>query len=154
MKLIYANSPKWANRSQTAIDLIVRFEGIDEDLPFTANPNDSEAYGRDLYARAAAGEFGVISSFNVAAPTSDQVAAEIRNVRNSKLETEVDAVVSNPLRWADLTPEQQQSYADYRRALLDMTNNPAFPWYDLIVVETDFGFGLDMSKAPWPVAPT
>jgi hypothetical protein len=153
MKLISATNPSWANRSQTLINLTVRFEGIDEDLPFTADPNDVEAYGRDIYARAAAGEFGAVASFEATPTTTEQVSNAVRQERNRKLETEVDPIVSNPLRWEDLTPEQQQAVANYRRALLDMTDDAAFPWYDLVVSETDFGFDVDVFKAPWPINP-
>jgi hypothetical protein len=153
MKLLYANNPKWINRSQTYIDLTVRFEEINEDLPFTANSNDVEAHGRDIYARAAAGEFGAVAPFNVTPPSNDAVKEAVRQERNRKLETEVDPIVSNPLRWAGLTPEQQQAVSDHRIALLDITNNPAFPWYNLVVSETDFGHSIDVSKAPWPIKP-
>jgi len=39
----------------------------------------------------------------------------------------VDPVVSNPLRWADLSTEQQDAWAAYRRALLDITDQAGFP---------------------------
>lgn len=45
----------------------------------------------------------------------------IRELRNSYLVRFVDPVVSNPLRWADMTEEEKQQYADYRRYLLDFT---------------------------------
>lgn len=45
----------------------------------------------------------------------------IRELRNSYLVQFVDPVVSNPLRWADMTEEEKQQYADYRRYLLDFT---------------------------------
>jgi len=32
-------------------------------LPFSAHPNDPEEHGRDLYARAIAGEFGPIAAY-------------------------------------------------------------------------------------------
>lgn len=151
MKLISATNPAWANRSQTLVNLTVRFEEIDEDLPFTANPNDVEAHGRDIYARAIAGEFGAIAPFEATPPTVEQVSDAVRQERNRKLETEVDPIVSNPLRWADLTPEQQQAVENYRRSLLDMTGDAAFPWYDIVVSETDFGFAVNTSEAPWPI---
>ena len=44
-----------------------------------------------------------------------------RNRRNYYLRYYVDEVVSNPLRWADLSEEEQKQYADYRRYLLDYT---------------------------------
>lgn len=51
----------------------------------------------------------------------------VRAVRNSYLETYVDPIVSNPLRWGDMTAEEQQQYADYRRYLLDITESAEFP---------------------------
>jgi hypothetical protein len=64
MKLIYAKNPKWANKQKTLIDLIVRFEEIDEDLPFTANQNDPEQHGRELFEKAISGEFGTIEEYS------------------------------------------------------------------------------------------
>jgi hypothetical protein len=59
----------------------------------------------------------------------DAVATEnVRNQRNYLLTTEVDPIVSNPLRWADLSTEQQQAWATYRRDLLDIPNQSGFPY--------------------------
>jgi len=82
MNLQYANAPKWANRSSTKIDLTVRFSEISEDLPFTADPNDTEAHGRDIYARAVAGEFGEVAPFDPVPPTTEQVSRSIKSQRN------------------------------------------------------------------------
>jgi hypothetical protein len=51
----------------------------------------------------------------------------MRAVRDHKLASEVDPIVSNPLRWADLTAEKQAEWAAYRRALLDITAQSGFP---------------------------
>lgn len=56
-----------------------------------------------------------------------QAAAEVRGQRNMLLATEVDPIVSNPLRWADLTTEQQNAWSAYRTALLDITDQAGFP---------------------------
>lgn len=65
------------------------------------------------------------------APTSEELSAEVargvRVERNAILATIVDPLVSNPLRWNDLTPDQQQAWADYRRALLDVPQQVGFP---------------------------
>lgn len=45
----------------------------------------------------------------------------VREIRNGYLVSYVDPVVSNPLRWADMTEEERQKYADYRHYLLDYT---------------------------------
>lgn len=56
-------------------------------------------------------------------PAELQVAKEtaVREVRNQYLVEYVDAVVSNPLRWADMSAEEQAQITDYRRYLLDYT---------------------------------
>jgi hypothetical protein len=51
----------------------------------------------------------------------------IRMDRNRLLTTFVDPFVMNPLRWADLTAEQQEEVAAYRRGLLDITDQEGFP---------------------------
>jgi hypothetical protein len=51
----------------------------------------------------------------------------IRRHRDSLLVTEVDPLVSNPLRWADLTSDQQAAWTQYRRDLLDITAQAGFP---------------------------
>ena len=84
LNFISAKKPKWANESNTLIDLVVRFSEIDADLPFTASPNDVEEHGRDLFTRAAAGEFGSIAAYVAPvivappAPTKEQLLAELQ----------------------------------------------------------------------------
>lgn len=55
------------------------------------------------------------------------LAVDIRAQRDRILVTAVDPLVSNPLRWADLTAEKQQAWADYRLALLDIPQQAGFP---------------------------
>jgi hypothetical protein len=54
-------------------------------------------------------------------------AEEARFIRDDKLSTEVDPIATNPLRWADLTPEKQQEWTDYRRDLLNISNQEGWP---------------------------
>ena len=64
-------------------------------------------------------------------PSQDQVdaaqAAVIRATRDNILASIVDPIVSNPLRWADMTAEQQAAWAAYRQALLDISQQSGFP---------------------------
>lgn len=53
--------------------------------------------------------------------------AQAREKRDRLLRTVVDPIVSNPLRWADMTDAQRQAWADYRRALLDVPDQAGFP---------------------------
>lgn len=59
MQVIAARNPVLL--SEDAVDLLVTFDKLGE-VPFTATKNDSTSYGRDLYTRALAGEFGKIAS--------------------------------------------------------------------------------------------
>ena len=53
--------------------------------------------------------------------------ADVRKTRDNILITLVDPIISNPLRWADMTAEQQAAWAAYRTALLDITDQTGFP---------------------------
>ena len=59
----YAKNPVWGSTDGQQIQLIVRFEEINEELPFNATSYDCEPHGVDLYNRAKAGEFGEIAPF-------------------------------------------------------------------------------------------
>ena len=54
-------------------------------------------------------------------------ATEVRAERDRLLSTGVDPLVSNPLRWGELTTEKQTEWTQYRRDLLDITDQSGFP---------------------------
>ncbi len=98
-------------------------------IPFTCNPNDVGAQFdvAELHARMDADP----ETAAYVPPTQEELAAAaadaVRGERDFKLASEVDPVVTNPLRWADLTAEKQAEWAVYRRALLDITAQSGFP---------------------------
>lgn len=51
----------------------------------------------------------------------------MRHVRDTLL-TQLDKVVANPLRFASLTPTEKTELAQYRQALLDLPEQPKFPY--------------------------
>jgi hypothetical protein len=55
-------------------------------------------------------------------------SARVRSERDQRLQTEVDPLVSNPLRWGSLSAEKQQEWANYRQALLDIPQQSGFPY--------------------------
>lgn len=94
-------------------------------IPFTARPDDIEPLGVEIYNAALAGEYGPIAPYD--GPSEQEILeSEMRGQRDSLL-SELDAFVSNPLRWASLSAEQQQELADYRQALLDVPQQEGFP---------------------------
>lgn len=64
-------------------------------------------------------------------PTQEELdaeaAADVRSRRDMHLVTEVDPLVTNPLRWADMTTEQQNAWTQYRTDLLNITDQAGFP---------------------------
>lgn len=161
------SNPVWANEEHTLIDCVITLDIFgNEPISFTASPDDIEEHGRNLFKKLSSGIYGNISEYVapvVSAENSQPVAdyvppadvtgeealTQVRTERDRKLSTEVDPIVSNPLRWADLTAAQQQAWSDYRRALLDITTTyptPSFVW-------NENKQGYDEVGIVWPVKP-
>jgi hypothetical protein len=98
-------------------------------IPFTCNPNDTGAQFdvAALHAQMDADSATAVYVSPTQAELDAAVADAVRAERDYKLASEVDPIVSNPLRWADLTAEKQAEWAAYRRALLDITAQTGFP---------------------------
>ena len=57
-----ARNPRWVDHNHNMIDLEVDFVPLDEDwLKYTCSPTDVCSHSRELYTRAANGEFGTIA---------------------------------------------------------------------------------------------
>lgn len=84
MNLQYAKDPKWADAEQTLIDLTIKWDSIDEELPFTASPSDREAHGRAIYDAALAGQFGPIAAY-VPPPAPEPVVPQSVTMRQARL---------------------------------------------------------------------
>lgn len=54
-----------------------------------------------------------------------------RMKRDQTLAEDVDPITSNALRFNSMTAEQQQAWADYRQALLDIPSQSGFP-HDIV----------------------
>ena len=65
------------------------------------------------------------------APTQAELDAELatnlRGQRDQKLTEEVDPLVTNPLRWGELTDAKQAEWTQYRTDLLNLTDQVGFP---------------------------
>lgn len=65
------------------------------------------------------------------APTQIEVDEEegyqVRLKRDMRLYNEVDPMVSNALRWAELTEDKQEEWRQYRADLLNLSDQASFP---------------------------
>jgi hypothetical protein len=147
MKIIYAKNPQWANRSNTLINLIVKVEQFPTELPFTANAEDPEVHGRELFSNAIKGLYGGILPFEATTIPLEVVTSRIKDARNKKL------IETDWTQLPDVPQTTRELWEPYRQALRDLPQQTGFPWYSQVVEETDFGYNVDVNKAPWPVKP-
>jgi hypothetical protein len=125
MNITSLTNPQWANEEQTLINCNITISEFgNQVLPFTASADDVEAHGREIYADIISGKYGPIAAYEP--PTAEQLAVEVRAKRD-RLLAQLDAITTNPLRWAALSQEQQTDYATYRQALLDVPQQSGFP---------------------------
>ncbi len=104
-------------------------------IPYSLNPWDTDqtVNNNDLLAL-------IGSNFeNYVPPTQEELdlkaAKMVRDERSRLLRSEVDPVVSNSLRWADMTTDKQNAWAQYRTDLLNVPQQSGFPhnitWPDI-----------------------
>lgn len=98
-------------------------------IPYTLDPTDTDMTVNNDDILAVMAVKNDVSAY--VPPTDEEIdaslAIEARGQRDGFLYSYVDPIVTNPLRWAELTAEKQQEYIDYRRQLLDITAQVGFP---------------------------
>jgi hypothetical protein len=67
MDIQNARSPVYVREDQSMIDMEIEHPAYGW-IAFSASPDDVEGHGRDLYARALAGEFGPVADYVPPAP--------------------------------------------------------------------------------------
>lgn len=96
MNIISAHDPRHTGTG--GIDLLVLFDGVSGEVPFHAHPSDTEIHGRELYARAIAGEFGPILHY-IAPPVAVPQSVTKRQARlallGAGLLDDVEAAIEN-----------------------------------------------------------
>ncbi len=78
---VIKGSAVYASEDRQMIDVVIVVNG--EQLPFTANPNDVEEVGREIYTRAVFGEYGEVKPYvpitpvAVPEPTAEELLRQI-----------------------------------------------------------------------------
>ena len=96
-------------------------------IPYGLHPDDTDMTVDNSVL------LGLIGSDYAAyvAPTQAELDAELsanlRGQRDQKLVEEVDPLVTNPLRWAELTDAKQAEWTQYRTDLLNLPAQAGFP---------------------------
>jgi len=96
-------------------------------IPYTLDPTDT-----DMTIDNNAVMSLISTNFtSYVAPTQAELDAELeanlRSQRDQKLVEELDPIVTNPLRWAELTSDKQTEWTQYRTNLLNVPQQSGFP---------------------------
>jgi len=93
-------------------------------IPYTLDPSDTdETVDNDALLGLIGDDYEPATQAEIDATAANWARIQ----RDMLLETEVDPIVSNPLRWADMTTEQQNAWSQYRTDLLNITDQAGFP---------------------------
>lgn len=55
---------KWANSNNTLLSCTVKFDFLDEEVPYSTTADSDTDYGREIFEKAVNGDFGPISAYN------------------------------------------------------------------------------------------
>ncbi|MND20854.1 Caudovirales tail fiber assembly protein [compost metagenome] len=128
-----AHSPRYSDPENKQITLSVLFEEYDGnvgEIPFTATADDCEDYGRDIHARAIAGEFGPIAA---CVPPSDEVLAaqaQAEKARRMSIATAMIAPLQDAADMGIATPAEETNLLalkQYRVELNRIEQQPGYP---------------------------
>lgn len=122
-EVISARNPVWVNAGHTCIDLYVLFSHIPNELHFTANPEDTEAHGRDIYHRALAGEFGEVAEYVPPPPPTIEEQSIIERQNRDQLISNTDWTQAS-----DIPQSTKDKWAAYRQLLRDVPQQEGFPF--------------------------
>jgi hypothetical protein len=125
MKYTNVTNPKYASENNDYIECTVNFDDLGT-IKFIAYRADIELHSREIYNRIVSGEFGPIEPYAPEVIKLRSTEDIVRDKRNQLLQ-QLDQLILNPLRFAEYTNEYKNQLADYRRQLLDITDQLGFP---------------------------
>ena len=114
------------NAANTSIDVEINHPDYGW-IPYTLDPADTDTTIDNDAVMALIGTDFAAYVAPTQAELDAETAAQVRGERDNILTTVVDPLVSNPLRWADLTSDKQAEWSQYRTDLLAVPQQAGFP---------------------------
>ena len=114
------------NAENTKFDVEIKHPVFDW-IPYTLSPDDTDMAIDNSELLTLIGSDYKAYVAPTQAELDAKLAANLRAQRDEKLLTEVDPIVSNPLRWNDLTEAKQTEWTQYRTDLLNLPEQSGFP---------------------------
>ena len=114
------------NIENTAFDVEINHPEYDW-IPYTLLPSDTDmTVDNSVLLKLIGSDFKAYVA-PTQAELDAELAANLRGLRDQKLVEEVDPLVTNPLRWGDLTESKQAEWTQYRTNLLNLPEQSGFP---------------------------
>ena len=96
-------------------------------IPYTLSPDDTDMTVDNSVLLTLIGSDFEAYVAPTQAELDEALSANLRAQRDQKLVEEVDPIVTNPLRWAELTDAKQAEWTQYRTDLLNLPEQSGFP---------------------------
>ena len=96
-------------------------------IPYTLDPSDTDNTVNNSELMSLIGTDFTAYVAPTQAELDAETADQVRSDRDYKLLTEVDPLVTNPLRWAELASDKQTEWSQYRTDLLNVPQQSGFP---------------------------
>ena len=96
-------------------------------IPYGLNPDDTDMTVDNSVLLELIGSDYAAYVAPTQAELDAELAANLRGQRDQRLAEEVDPIVTNPLRWAELTDAKQAEWTQYRTDLLNLPDQAGFP---------------------------
>lgn len=96
-------------------------------IPYTIAPDDEDMTIDNAQL------ISLIDAQGGPAPLTEEVRYErhagvVRMLRDNLLQTHVDPIASNALRWSELSDDQRMQLSEFRQLLLEMPDQDGFPY--------------------------
>lgn len=118
----YRNVESWDD-SNTRFDMEINHP-VHGWIPFTLDmSDDGTEIDKDALKTLIGTNFTAMSQDKIDTIEGDAV----RHQRDTILQYEVDPIIANSLRWAELTTEKQNEWKQYRTDLLNVPQQSGFP---------------------------
>ena len=109
----------------------ILFKGCTNPVEFYASPTANNDFGKDMYERLKAGEFGELhhgfGEWYRTQPKEQSEVEELAIAKRNQLLLESDWT-DLPVRQEAMTSAQKTAWATYRQALRDITEQEGYPW--------------------------
>ena len=114
------------NIENTAFDVEINHPEYDW-IPYTLLPSDTDmTVDNSVLLKLIGSDFKAYVA-PTQAELNAELAANLRGQRDQRLAEEVDPIVTNPLRWGELTDAKQAEWTQYRTDLLNLPAQEGFP---------------------------